>query len=103
MHQMQGSQASVTSARAAQGFAINGHLTQAKGFAGALDPTEQTRLQDRGIQAIEESFEGVVRGNVAGQGEKSFEPIVSLFGKGRDLRPIIRAADNRTAHRLKSM
>src|SRR6185437_293963 len=53
-------------------------------------------LQGQGVEAVEDPPEGVVRGDAVGQFQEASEPIFATTGKGGDVVPGVRPADDGT-------
>src|ERR1700745_2372511 len=59
-------------------------------------PIPEESLEGHGIEAVEDPFKSVMRGNAIGQAKELPQPIVSAACKGYGLLPIITIADGRT-------
>jgi hypothetical protein len=51
--------------------------------------SDTAALEDTDVQGGEDALEGVVRGDAAGQGQKTFEPTLALLGKQGDVGPVV--------------
>ena len=95
--QVQG--AEFVGAGATQGLAVNGDMLDLECLGEGSDPMLEAAVKRLGIDAVEDAFEGVVRGNAVGKFEKAAQPIETLFAEGFDLLPILGAAQDGTQER----
>src|SRR5262245_45243085 len=81
---------------ATQGLAVDGDVFDGQGLLNGRHPRSEAGLKGMGLEPIEDTFEGVMRGDAVGQFEKPFEPVAALTTKGLDLLPILSAGNDGT-------
>ncbi len=62
--------------------------------ADLVQPTEQGGLQGLRLEAVEDTFEGVVRGDAVGQFQEATQPVLSAASEGLDVGPRVGAGDD---------
>jgi len=73
----------------AEGFAVDGDVTQAKRLRQGLDPLLKAGLESLWIETVKDPLERIVGGDAMGKSEKGTQPRLSVLGKGNDLLPVI--------------
>src|SRR5262249_23767385 len=76
-------------ARVPQRFAVNGNVLEAHPIPDLLDPTHKAVLKGARIQLIEDTPEGVRRGDAMRQLQEPPEPRCALLGKQDNVTPAI--------------
>jgi hypothetical protein len=77
-------------------LAIDGHVFDLQSLFQGLHPSPETGLERRGVQAVEDTFKGVVGGNPVGQIEEACQPGAAFPSKERDGLPILGTGKNGT-------
>jgi len=77
------------------GIAVDGNRFHPQHGARTQQPLPQTLLKGLGVQTRQDPLDGIMRRNAMGQGQVPLEPVLVATAKGRNLFPVIRAADDR--------
>src|SRR3954466_3950280 len=77
-------------------LAVDGDVADVQRLADGGEPGEQTALQGRGIEAVEDALEGVVGRHAVFQVKETSQPVASTLCEGFDLLPGVRTGDDST-------
>ena len=80
---------------ATQGLAVDGYMLDPQSGTDGLHPFPKASLERLGLEPIEDTLEGVVRGDAVGQLQEGAQPVAAFASEGHDLLPILGPGDDR--------